>query len=152
MDKPEWFYRQSGVIPYRLRQGGVEVLLITSRGQRRWVIPKGIVEPGWSPVDSAAREAWEEAGLRGRLRPQAAGTFAYPKWGGECRVEVFLLQVEREDEDWPEAALRRRQWLSVEEAAGRVDEPQLRRLLEQLPDLLDPAASLRGEIGREESS
>jgi 8-oxo-dGTP pyrophosphatase MutT (NUDIX family) len=149
MEKPEWFYRQSGVIPYRLRQGEVEVLLITSRGQRRWVIPKGIVEPDWSPADSAAREAWEEAGLRGRLQPAAAGSFAYAKWGGECNVEVFLLQVEQEADLWPEAGLRRRQWLSIAEAAGRVAEPGLRRLLEQLPDLLDPTGCPLGESEEE---
>lgn len=57
MDKPEWFYRQSGVIPYRWQQEELQVLLITNRRNRRWVIPKGIVEPELSPAASAVKEA-----------------------------------------------------------------------------------------------
>jgi len=148
MDKPEWFYRQSGVIPYRWQQGELQVLLITNRRNRRWVIPKGIVEPGLSPAASAVKEAWEEAGLRGRLHPQAAGSFSYAKWGGECRVEVFLFQVQEQAEAWPEAVIRRREWLSVAAAATRVREAQLRLLLESLPGLLQPAG--RAVCGGEE--
>ena len=60
--KPGYFYIQSGVLPYRVEGGVMRVLLITSQGGRRWVIPKGIVEPGLSAVVSAAKEALEEAG------------------------------------------------------------------------------------------
>ena len=62
---PAWMYRQSAVIPYRKRPNGLEVLLVTSRKGTRWVLPKGVVEPGMTPAASAAREALEEAGIRG---------------------------------------------------------------------------------------
>jgi 8-oxo-dGTP pyrophosphatase MutT (NUDIX family) len=64
--RPFWFYRQSGVIPYRISDGAIEVLLVSSRGGARWVVPKGVVEIGMmSPVESACREAYEEGGRQG---------------------------------------------------------------------------------------
>lgn len=144
MNKPEWFYRQSGVIPYRMRQGGVEVALVTNRRNRRWVIPKGIVEPGLSAADSALVEAWEEAGLRGVLQPEPIGEYRYAKWGGECTVQVFLLAVAEETGDWPEAGIRRREWLSPEAAAARVREPELASMIVGLFARLGAAESGKG--------
>ena len=89
--KPDYFYIQSGVLPYRVEGGVMRVLLITSQGGRRWVIPKGIVEPGLSAVVSAAKEALEEAGIDGRVDPAPMGSYKRQKWGGTCSVEVFLI-------------------------------------------------------------
>ena len=135
---PGWFYTQSGVIPYRVRTGEIEVMLITSRKRKRWVIPKGVVEPDLDPAESAAQEAWEEAGLVGQVSSRSIGHYEYQKWGGVCRVEVFLLQVGNILADWPEAEVRDRQWLSLEEAAGRVDEQELKRIILALPASLKP--------------
>ncbi len=126
---------QSGVIPYRCRHGELEVLLITSRKRKRWLIPKGIVETWLSPKDSAVKEAWEEAGILGQVIQPPLGTYQYDKWGGTCRVEVFLLQVETVLESWPEE-WRDRQWLSLEEAASRVDEAELKQMILAVPGLL----------------
>jgi 8-oxo-dGTP pyrophosphatase MutT (NUDIX family) len=134
---PSWIFNQSGVIPYRLGNGTLEILLITNRRRSRWVIPKGIVEPGLSPRDSAAQEAWEEAGLTGQVSATSPGSYVYHKWGGTCRVEVFLLRVESIHEDWPEANARTRQWLTVEEAARRVDEEKLKQIILSVPGLLN---------------
>jgi 8-oxo-dGTP pyrophosphatase MutT (NUDIX family) len=111
-------------------------MLITSRKRKRWVIPKGIIEPHLLPHDSAAQEAWEEAGIRGRVSQTPLGTYQYHKWGGTCRVRVFLLQVEEMLETWPEADLRDRQWFNIDEAAKRVDEAELKQMLLALPELL----------------
>jgi len=127
--RPAWFYRQSGVIPWRVRDGALEILLVTNRPGKRWVIPKGIVEPALTPAESAEKEAWEEAGIRGSLSSQPAGRFAYRKWGGVCRVEVFPLQVTEVLEDWPEKTLRRREWLAPDAAAERIREPDLRAMV-----------------------
>ena len=127
-DRPAWHYRQSAVIPHRRRQGGLELLLITSRKRKRWVLPKGIVEPGLTPAASAAKEALEEAGVEGEVSAEPVGRYEYEKWGGTCRVEVFTLAVETVLGRWPEE-FRERRWLSPEEAARRVEEPELRRLL-----------------------
>jgi phosphohistidine phosphatase len=133
---PSWFYRQSGVIPYRVRDGAVEVALVTSRSGKRWVIPKGVIDPGETAPSSAAREAEEEAGLAGRIGPDPVGTYTYDKWGGTCSVEVFLLAVEHERETWEEMDQREREWMSPEDAAQRIREPALAALVARLRDLI----------------
>lgn len=135
-DRPNHFYRQSAVIPYRFRQGELELLLITSRNQKRWIIPKGIVEPDLSPAASAEKEALEEAGVEGTVSTQPIGSYRYDKWGGTCDVEVFVLEVERVHDEWAEAH-RRRLWLSPAAAADRVDEEELAQLITDLGSFLD---------------
>ena len=124
---------QSGVIPYRIMDGKMEVMLITSSGSKRWVIPKGLIEPNMTPEDSAAKEAWEEAGVLGQVFPDLMGTYEYYKSGCTWQVDVFLLQVETVMENWPEAYKRKRQWVSIPKAIKRVDEPDLKLILGDLP-------------------
>ena len=86
------------------------------------------------PSTSAAWEAWEEAGVEGRTGARKIGVFDYDKRlsGGALqpvRVKVYPLRVETEHDEWPEAGQRERIWLPPEEAAGRVEEPGLSRLL-----------------------
>lgn len=133
---PDWIFNQSGVIPYREVGGELQVLLITSRKRKRWVIPKGIVETPLSPRDSAANEAWEEAGITGRVSSAAIGVYRYNKWGGTCRVQVFPMQVTDMLDQWPEVDLRDREWVSLAEAARRVDEADLKQMILALPDTL----------------
>lgn len=130
--KPGWFYRQSGVIPYRIVEGRVEVLLITSRRRGRWVIPKGVIDPGMSAVESARKEAYEEAGIRGELSPDPLGEYRYDKWGGTCTVKVFKMEVQEQLKAWPESASRRREWMTVEMAARAVNEPRLQKLIQRV--------------------
>ena len=124
---------QSGVIPYRIMDGKIEVMLITSSGSKRWVIPKGLIEPNMTPEDSAAKEAWEEAGVLGKVFPDLMGTYEYYKSGCTWQVDVFLLQVETVVENWPEAYKRKRQWVSIPKAIKRVDEPELKLILGDFP-------------------
>jgi len=125
---PDHFYTQSAVLPYRILENHLEIFLVTSRGKRRWVLPKGVVEPDLSAVDSAIKEAWEEAGVEGTATPSALGSYTYEKWGGLCNVQVFPLLVERVSQSWPESS-RKRRWFEPEEAARRVDEPELKELI-----------------------
>ena len=136
---PDWIYRQSAVLPYRLRDGDPEVLLITSRGGRRWVLPKGIVEPGMTAPASAAKEAREEAGIEGRVSKRCLGSYRQDKWGGTCRIKVFPMKVTAEFADWPEAAIRRRAWLPLSAAIERVEDKRLRRIVGSLPAWLAKA-------------
>ena len=124
---------QSGVIPYRIMDGKMEVMLITSSGSKRWVIPKGLIEPNMTPEDSAAKEAWEEAGVLGQVFPNLMGTYEYYKSSCTWQVDVFLLQVETVMENWPEAYKRKRQWVSIPKAIKRVDEPDLKLILGDFP-------------------
>lgn len=145
--KPAWWYRQSGVVPVRVSPEGPEVLVVTSRRKKRWIVPKGIVEPDLSPAASAAKEAWEEAGVRGRVLGAALGAYEYEKWGGTCTVEVFLMRVDEVAGVWPEAD-RSRQWLTVEGAAGVLREPELAALVRRVPDALAAwGRAERGETG-----
>ena len=127
--KPSVLFEQSGVIPYRRREDLVDALLITSSDGRRWGIPIGMVEPNMTPAESAAKEAFEEAGIKGRVHLESVGAYSYEKWGGTCRVEVFLMEVEEESDVWPEMELRKRQWVSTAEAVERVQEPGLKKML-----------------------
>lgn len=128
--KPNKICKQSGVIPYRLRDGKVEVLLITTRKRQSWVIPKGGVCKGMSPPDSAAKEAWEEAGVVGQVNTEKIGAYKYRKRGNTYRVHLFLLPVEKVLEDWPEATQRERIWLDINHAAMLVKENSLKRIFE----------------------
>jgi 8-oxo-dGTP pyrophosphatase MutT (NUDIX family) len=126
---------QFAALPWRrAASGGVEVLLITSRETRRWVIPKGWPIKGKSSAKSAAREAFEEAGVRGKLNKSAVGAYAYDKRlkNGRLqrvRVTVFALEVLEEADVYPEAAQRDKLWAAVTEAARLVDEPELMVML-----------------------
>jgi 8-oxo-dGTP pyrophosphatase MutT (NUDIX family) len=124
-------YRQSAVIPYRRGPSGHEVLLVTSRKGKRWVLPKGVVEPDLSPAASAAKEALEEAGVRGAIDDESLGTYQYQKWGGTCTVKVFAMEVEEEEADWPEVGMRRRAWLTADDARRRVDEAGLKQIFDR---------------------
>jgi len=127
--RPPWFYKQSGVIPYRINGTELEMLLVTSRKKGRWIIPKGIIDPGTSAIDSAVREAFEEAGVQGRAHPKILGKYRYKKWGGTCVVQVFGLEVTRVLDSWPEAQVRERKWVTKEQAVELIEEPDLQEIL-----------------------
>lgn len=117
--------------------GRVQVLLVTSRDTGRWVLPKGWPIKGRKPYRVAEREAYEEAGLLGRIRKVAAGTYSYEKrlsTGGtiHCDVAVFLLKVEELRQRWPEMKERTRRWFSLDEAADAVAEDGLQVILRGL--------------------
>ena len=127
--------QQSAALAWRRDSAGaLEVLLITSRETRRWVIPKGWPIPNLQSGPSAAQEAHEEAGVRGEVSPTPLGFYTYDKRlkrGGlrTVRVEVYGLQVRAEDADWRERGQREKAWLAPADAALRVDEPELRALI-----------------------
>jgi 8-oxo-dGTP pyrophosphatase MutT (NUDIX family) len=110
-----------------------EMLLVTTLRTRRWILPKGWPQPGLSLAESAAAEAYEEAGVRGEVWPTPMGDYHYLKEkngvGHPCRVEVYPLLVTRSDRTWPEKGERSLLWLPFDQAVTRVAEPELRRLL-----------------------
>ena len=132
LDEKDWIYRQSGVVPYRYEQDELKLLLITSRHRKRWIFPKGIVDYGFSPQESAENEAYEEAGIKGNIDPRKIGEYQFLKWGGQVTVEVFLFKVTEEHDSWPESSFRQRKWVSVEEAEQLVDLEGLREILQNL--------------------
>jgi phosphohistidine phosphatase len=131
--RPDYYYDQSAVIPYRLRDGAVEVLTITSRRRKRWIVPKGVREPDLTAAASAAKEALEEAGVEGQAAPASLGSYSYEKWGGTCSVEVYAMRVTREHEHWLED-FRTREWVPLEKAAQRMQESDLQQIMSTLPE------------------
>jgi 8-oxo-dGTP pyrophosphatase MutT (NUDIX family) len=134
---------QSAAIP--LLDG--RVCMITSRSGRRWVFPKGQIDPGHTPAEAALIEAWEEAGLVGTLDPDPLGTYVYEKLDTPHHVLVFRMRVVEVRAAWPERDFREREWLAVSDAVGRVDEPGLREILRRLLNetKAGPSASARPE-------
>ncbi len=126
---------QFAALPWRRNDAGeLEVLLITSRETHRWVIPKGWPMKGKDAARCAAREAFEEAGVQGKIGKKPFGGYVYDKRlkSGRLqrvRVQVFPLHVEREAETYREHGQREKLWLPPIEAARRVDEPELMVLL-----------------------
>ena len=126
--------RQYAALPFRISKGEVEVLLVTSRDTRRWIIPKGWPKKNTAPHKLALLEAYEEAGIRGKIERDEIGHYDYIKrldgrHGVFCRVGVFPMKVKDELKSWPEKKQRERRWMSPAEAAERVEEPQLAALL-----------------------
>lgn len=125
---------QFGALCYRLQKGKCEVLLITSRGTGRWIIPKGWPEFGQGATETAKIEAWEEAGVTGRLSDRCVGLYSYKKVLEKdkslpCIVMVFPIATKKLARDYPEAKQRKRKWFSRKKAAKKVREPELARIL-----------------------
>ena len=126
---------QFAALPYRINaEGKREVMLMTSRETRRWVIPKGWPMKRKKPWEVAAREAYEEAGLVGRvIGKKPVGVYHYekmlPKKGLLTEVWVYLLRVDHQLEEWPEKGQREMRWFDPVEAAGLVDEGGLAEIM-----------------------
>lgn len=133
--KSGYFRRQSGVIPYRLRKGSLEILLITSRKARCWIIPKGIIERDYSARNSAAKEALEEAGVKGSVHRKLLGIYRHRKLGQTCAVKVYPMRVTRMYKVWEEAD-RDREWVSLEKALKLVSNDGLKRVIKKLPETI----------------
>lgn len=119
-----WIH-QAAAIPLR----GSQLCLVMSSSGKRWIIPKGILEPGKTAGEIALQEAWEEAGLVGVLQAHPAGSYLYEKNGSTCHVLVFVLQVTQAAEFWPEREVRQRTWVSGAEALERLDDTGLRAIV-----------------------
>ncbi|HHH39919.1 MAG TPA: NUDIX hydrolase [Sedimenticola sp.] len=132
-DRPAYYYTQSSVIPYRIHDGGLEILLISSSKKKHWVVPKGIHEPGLTAQASAAKEAFEEAGIEGAIGDEPLGVYRYPKWGGTCTVTVYPMAVTREvpEREWEESH-RGRRWVTPSKARKLLKQKQLIPMLDAL--------------------
>jgi 8-oxo-dGTP pyrophosphatase MutT (NUDIX family) len=135
---------QVAALPWRRTKAGIEVMLITSRDTGRWVLPKGWPEVGEEFCDAAAREAHEEAGLKGSVSLVMAGRYGYQKAasGGNvrCEVMVYPLEVDGVAGKWKEKGERRRKWMEPARAAASVAEADLGKLILAFADNARKAA------------
>lgn len=137
---------QFGALPYTYVEGQVVVLLATSRETRRWIIPKGWPMKGKSPSQTAAREAFEEAGIKGDIARAPIGSYEYGKRLRDgaivaCRVEVFPMRVKEQRRRWPEYGQRETAWFALEDAASAVQESDLAALIRAFAANAAPAAA-----------
>lgn len=135
--------RQFAALPWRHSGAGLEVMLISSRETHRWVIPKGWPVPGLSPPETAAREAYEEAGIGGQMSRKPIGSFDYDKRLDDgrtqrCQVTVFGLEQMIQHRDWPEQGQREVRWLALPDAANAVREPGLKEIIRGLHKAVSP--------------
>jgi len=126
---------QYGVLPYRFTNL-LEVLLVTTRQTRRWIIPKGWPIKGLKPSKSATREAYEEAGIRGTVGAKAIGVFSYEKCLDAngitvpCEVRVFPMIVKRQLDTWPESHEREARWFEPAKALSAIKDKGLCELID----------------------
>jgi 8-oxo-dGTP pyrophosphatase MutT (NUDIX family) len=142
---------QVAALPVRIDDdGNPQVLLLTSRETKRWIIPKGWTMKGRKPWEAAAQEALEEAGIVGRPRKTPIGSYVYFKRQTAhfdiCRVDVYLLAFAKQLKAWREKGQREAKWFGFDEAATLVEEPGLIKLL------LDLHATGVGEVKYEKAS
>ncbi len=128
---------QAAALCLRNGTSGREVLLIQSLQRKHWIIPKGWPMKNRTLAEAAEIEAWEEAGVRGRIHPEPVGAFTYTKIKKsglpvQCRPQIFRLDVSACHDKYPEAGRRTRKWVSLSEAARKVHNPQLADFLRNL--------------------
>jgi 8-oxo-dGTP pyrophosphatase MutT (NUDIX family) len=139
---------QYGALPYRFTSmAALEILVVTTRQSRRWIVPKGWPIKRLTPSKSAAREAFEEAGVRGKIGARAIGIFRYKKTAGEngadpdYEVKIFPLLVRRQSATWPEYGQRVVQWVDPEKAISLIRDPELKTIVEKFAKRASVVAS-----------
>lgn len=139
---------QCAALCYRVRKKRPQILMITSRGMGRWIVPKGWPMQGKTPAQSAVIEAWEEAGVQGRSDGRCLGVYSYVKdlegtREVPCIAMVFAVEVTELSARFPEAGQRERKWMSRKKAAKLVDEPELARLIRDFDPRLQGTSARR---------
>ncbi|MBB04803.1 NUDIX hydrolase [Pseudooceanicola sp.] len=135
---------QVAALCYRGEGDKTEVLIVSSRGTGRWIIPKGWPIRGLTSAQAALQEAWEEAGVRkGRTTGEVIGSYTYKKrksgWAMLVDTLVYPVAVDDLRDDFPEASERRRKWVPPQKAAELVQEPELQELLRTFrPEAVNP--------------
>ncbi len=140
---------QYAALPWRKAKRGIEILLITTRTTKRWIVPKGWPLKNCSPVECAAYEALEEAGVIGTVARKALGSFIYDKRrkSGKlvpCKVEVYPLQVTTRRRKWMERDAREWRWCTCAEALELLGDPGLQKLVAKFARLAEGPATATG--------
>lgn len=147
---PNGRLQQVAALVWRMHNGELQLLTITSRGTGRWVIPKGWPQTGRTLARTALREAFEEAGIRGVIDAVPVGTYDYQKYDmppeavSSFTVAVYAVAFTEQLDEWPERGERILEWVSREEAAARVEEPELKALIRSFSPQIPAASNFDG--------
>ena len=139
VNKPEFEIKHSCVIPYRVSNGSIELLLITSIKKQKWIFPKGFIEFNLSAFESAKKEAYEEAGVIGENETVELGSFELKKKNSSSFVKIFSMEVTKELKDYPEKNLRKRKWFTVKEALENIENSDIKNFVNKLEMKVKPA-------------
>lgn len=128
---PDWLQPRSAAIPLLIDNEGIKIVLVTTmpKEKNNWIFPKGHVEFNMTAHDSAAKEAYEEAGVQGQINPTIFDEYQHQKWGGTMHVEVYTLEVSKILDIWPEMRSRNRQIVSLDQAIEIVQSVQKQSLI-----------------------
>ncbi len=126
----------AGAVAFRERDGQRQYLLVTSQ-RGHWIFPKGIVEAGETPEETALKEAREEAGIHGEIIPDPVASYCDHKWRSKCVVELYLLRYAGDCGSWDEKHRRDRRWCSYDEAFRLISKSKIRAVLEKARERLD---------------
>lgn len=137
-NQPDWLHPRSGAIPIIMDNEGVKIVLVSTKPKENnnWIFPKGHVEMGMSASDSAAKEAYEEAGVVGRINPTLFTEYEHKKWGGTMCVKVYTMEVTQILDSWMDMRERNRQIVSLDRAIEIVQSVQKDALLKLKQSLL----------------
>lgn len=147
---PNGRLQQVAALVWRMHNGELQLLTITSRGTGRWVIPKGWPQTGRTLARTALREAFEEAGIRGVIDPVPVGSYDYQKYDmppeavSSFTVAVYAVAFTEQLDEWPERGERMLEWVSREEAAERVEEPELKALIRSFSPQIPAVSNFDG--------
>ena len=136
--KTEFEFNQSCVIPYRISNGSIELLLITSIKKQKWIFPKGFIEFNLSAFESAKKEAFEEAGVIGENETVELGSFELKKQNRSSHVKIFSMEVTKELKDYPEKNLRKRRWFTIKEALENIENNEIKNFVNKLEVQVKP--------------
>jgi len=139
VNKPEFEIKHSCVIPYRIENGSIELLLITSIKKQKWIFPKGFIEFNLSAFESAKKEAYEEAGVIGENETVELGSFELKKKNSSSYVKIFSMEVTKELKDYPEKNLRKRKWFTVKEALENIENSDIKNFVHKLEAKVKPS-------------
>lgn len=131
------YFDQASAVPYRFRDGELEFCVITTSNKRHWGLPKGIIDEGETPSETAVKEAEEEAGLHGTVTSPPLGQYKFQKWGRALRVVVFLMHVDEVWDHWEEIDQRERRWVDPAEATDLLQRRGLWKFIHQAAERLE---------------
>jgi 8-oxo-dGTP pyrophosphatase MutT (NUDIX family) len=122
---------QASALPFRIYNDKLQILIITSRNGKKWIIPKGIIDTGDTDRYTALKETQEEAGVTGKVFDKLLGTYSYEKWSSICEVKVFPLKVSDVFDKWDEDNFRKRKWVSPKRAIRKVSPREVSVLIKE---------------------
>ncbi len=142
-----WNYNQVGVLPFRIKDNKIEVLLITSRNKKKWIIPKGLCDQINNPILSASQEAMEEAGVKGVIYENPTSQYSNDKWDGTATVTVFLMKVNSELKNYKEKDERKKKWFSIKKAYEVIENEELKDLIKSSKPVIKTILKWESDFG-----